>query len=526
MKPVPIFDSNFTFPGVGGLVDIGAHSVRLEIFQVAQDGTVEILEALSRPINLGADVFGKGVIQPDNLNLLCKIMIDYARHMREYGITACRAIATSALREAFNRELVIDRIFQTSGIQIQLLEIQEEAKLIYLDLKRTLQENKLFPERRALTFVVGTGSLIVIYIDNGQLQFCEGIAFGSNRIIDEYGYMVISKGKVQDLLAGLCLKQRLRESTSFKSRDPITLIGVGAGVRSLLKLLPEDKKRKKSSANIVELPKIGLNKLLKTAATTSIDKLVNTYKMTDFQAAETAPTAAIVSYFTSSLPCRKLLIVPNTTRSAIINHMVSNALFAVKEDPFREDLLAAATNLGRKFNFEEEHALGAGRIALQIFEVLQERFNLSQRQRLLLELSATLHDIGRFVDPQSHHKHSYYLICNAQLPGISDRERNIIAVTARYHRKSPPKPSHTEFTSMSAEDKVTTLKLAAILRIADALESVQPESAKPIKVKMTQDELIIKAPTQGDIDWEKVCLRKKGDMFQAVFGINLRLESL
>ena len=141
-------------------------------------------------------------------------------------------------------------------------------------------------------------------------------------------------------------------------------------------------------------------------------------------------------------------------------------------------------------------------------------------------MAAFLHDIGRFVDTRQHHKHSCYLIGNLQLPGVSDAELHVVAAVARYHRKSAPKESHPEYMLLSAEDKVTVLKLAAILRVADALDCTRQGRFGRMKLVLRGHTLVIQVPASGDFRQERLYLELKGGMFNEVFGLELKIEEV
>lgn len=139
-------------------------------------------------------------------------------------------------------------------------------------------------------------------------------------------------------------------------------------------------------------------------------------------------------------------------------------------------------------------------------------------------MAAYLHDIGRFVDTRQHHKHSCYLIGNLQLPGVSEAELRVIAAVARYHRKAAPRESHMEYMQLSAEEKVSVLKLSAILRVADALDCTRQGRFERMRLLRRGHTLVIQVPDSGSFRQERLYLELKGGMFNEVFGLDLKIE--
>ena len=141
------------------VIDIGAHFVRLEIAQPNEDESkYESLEQLSQTVPLGLDVFTVGKISTTNTLLVCKILKDFTATLREYGIIHIKAVATSAVREAANSELFIDRVKRITGIEIKILETAEEARIMFLAIKEILGDNKYFNNVNSISCAIGTGS--------------------------------------------------------------------------------------------------------------------------------------------------------------------------------------------------------------------------------------------------------------------------------------------------------------------------------------------------------------------------------
>ena len=197
---------------------------------------------------------------------------------------------------------------------------------------------------------------------------------------------------------------------------------------------------------------------------------------------------------------------------------------ATAPDPFYDDLLGVCDAIGRKYGFDPVHASQVAALSLKFLEKLKRTFDFVPNAPLLLEAAARLHDIGRFVDTRQHHKHSYYLVSNMQLPGISTAEQRVVATVCRYHRKALPRESHPEYTALSAEDKVTTLKLAAILRVADALDCSRRKRFDKMKLVLRGHTMSVVVPESGDFRSERLSLEWKGGLFNQVFGLELKIE--
>ncbi|MDW8466484.1 MAG: HD domain-containing protein [Chloroherpetonaceae bacterium] len=155
------------------------------------------------------------------------------------------------------------------------------------------------------------------------------------------------------------------------------------------------------------------------------------------------------------------------------------------------------------------------------FDQLQPLHELGKTERELLEYAAYLHNIGYFISPSAHHKHSQYIIQNAGLKGFTPEEIQVMANVARYHRKSPPKAEHTAFQTLSPRNKHIVRVLASLLRVANALDRGHRQNVKQVKVKIGAKKIELRLLATADPEIEIWAATQMGDMFEAVFNRKL-----
>jgi exopolyphosphatase/guanosine-5'-triphosphate,3'-diphosphate pyrophosphatase len=186
---------------------------------------------------------------------------------------------------------------------------------------------------------------------------------------------------------------------------------------------------------------------------------------------------------------------------------------------FSKKIWKSSIQLGRKYNFDEKHALQVSKLAGILFDGLQELHQLPIRYRFLLRLAGLWHDIGIFIKNSEHHKHSFYLISSIEMPGLSSKDLHMIATIARYHRNNIPKTYHKEYAVLSRQEKVLVSKLAAILRMADALDRSHRQAIKNLNIRFEGDKLILESEIPEVLWLEKLHFNRKKNLFTRVFGI-------
>jgi exopolyphosphatase/guanosine-5'-triphosphate,3'-diphosphate pyrophosphatase len=196
-----------------------------------------------------------------------------------------------------------------------------------------------------------------------------------------------------------------------------------------------------------------------------------------------------------------------------------------KRTDLSRQVIHSARTLAKKYKYDEAHATVVTHVALKLFDLLREDHGLGSRERLLLEISAVLHDIGVFISPSSHHKHGSYLIDAAEIFGLRKIDKDIVSNVVRYHRRSPPKLTHVPYVSLPRQERAVVSKLSAILRVAEALDASHQQKCRDFTLEREEDKYTLWIPEQaGDISLERQSLLKKRDMFLDVLGSSVELK--
>ena len=149
---------------------------------------------------------------------------------------------------------------------------------------------------------------------------------------------------------------------------------------------------------------------------------------------------------------------------------------------FERQVLASAEAVGRRYRFDAEHGKHVLKLATRLFEEFRDEHRLGDRERLLLQVAALLHDIGVYVSLRAHHKHSQYILDASQIFGLSHEETAIVANIARYHRRGLPAKTHLPYVALDRDDRLVVNKLAAMLRVANALDAEHAQKVANLRL--------------------------------------------
>ncbi len=179
--------------------------------------------------------------------------------------------------------------------------------------------------------------------------------------------------------------------------------------------------------------------------------------------------------------------------------------------------------MARRYGVEVRHARKVAALAQTLFEALHPIHNLALVSGRILEAAAYLHDTGHLISDTGHHKHSAYVVANSDLPGFTARERLLIAMLCRYHRKSMPSVRHEAFQALSADEKRAVLMLVPLLRLADSLDRSHEQRVDGVTCRVRDSEVSINLRSEADTDLEVWAGERAGEVFREVYGVPVTL---
>ncbi len=497
-------------------IDVGSNAIRLSIASVDSNNEYRTLYNERAPVRLGQDVFTKGVISTHTIDRMLETFGEFKKKLEEHAVSQVKAVATSALREATNRDLVLKAVNKANGIEISIIGGEEEARLIHLAAKAALNlKNKV-----ALLVDIGGGSVEVVLADDTAVLCTESYAMGSVRllkILDERA----GEERFNQLVAEYVDATQRRLEREIGDQKIDICIGTGGSIESLGDLRKELFDKNSNQKVTAE----ELKSLVKKLRGTSFEERIQSLRLRPDRADVIVPAAIILQKIVQQAGVDEVIIPGIGLKDGVLLEMLSQ-LRDQERHFHREQVVESARRLGKKFFFDEKHANTVARLALQIFDKTKAFHELDTEARLILEIAALLHDIGHYVNVYNHHKHSFYLIQSNPLVGLTPLQMDVVANVARYHRKSAPKMQHLPYQDLSPKQRLIISKLAAILRLADALDHEHASTVESVEVEYKRPRFMFRLKGKGDMLLEKWALLNKRDMFESVFDANVIVEDL
>jgi exopolyphosphatase / guanosine-5'-triphosphate,3'-diphosphate pyrophosphatase len=519
-------------------IDIGSNALRLRIVEsdapvMGPDGprfsAFRDVFVDRAPVRLGHDVFTKGFLEPGVIGAACEALRRFRAAMEGAKVDRYRAVATSAAREAQNGDLFVERAEREAGVHVEVIEGAEEARLVQLAVAERLD----LRGRTAVLVDIGGGSTELTLMAGpadaapesrrSVATFTRSLPVGTVRLVEAF---LEGRGPIdaehQSLLVEYVdrvFAEAVPEVLELTAGKVDLLIGTGGNIETLADLCPIPGAF--SEGRAIEVS--AMERLLEELCTRTVDERAGRYALRPDRADTIVPAATILARIARAFG-RSTISAPGVGLKEGVLVDLARRHFVPEDFPAEAAALNdACLRLGRRYHFDEAHGTLVARFAVKLFDDLAPRHRLGPRDRILLHASALLHDVGDFVRYEGHHKHSYYLVANSDLMGVTPAERAIVANVARYHRKSPPHLDHDNFRALSREDRGKVKAMAAILRVADALDREHRAKITDVSGRVEGEALVLEVTGARDRELEEWTVRAKAGLLKEAFGLDVRM---
>ncbi len=498
-------------------VDIGSNSVRLAVGEFTGKDGMKILIEDRQVTRLGESVFSAGVISKEAMATVLKALERFAARYKPLHVSAVRAVATSAVRDTTNQEQFLLRASKTLGVPVEIISGLEEARLIHNGLAARWPS-----ELRRMIVDIGGGSAEIIHSYQGKLISAASKPLGAVRLtqmflkhdvplpaelermeafIDEkLGSVMRNNRPVFEQAVGtsataaavVCATHKIvRLERDAADRQKATTAQIGSLYAKISKLTLA--KRKK-------IPGIGPRRAeIIIAGTAVMYKILKAFSVDSVQ------------YSTAGVRDGVLADLAERRAGAELTRLNPEQRLSIEE-------------LAKRFGVDVPHAHKVADIAHSLFTGLRPLHELPANAGKLLEAAAYLLDVGHYVSAMGHHKHSYYVVANADLTGFTNDERQTIALLCRFHRKSIPETRHEMFVSQPEVIREMVWRLIPILRLADGLEQSHHHRVESVDCSVTNSKVTVFLTANANANLEQWAGERAGVLFEHIYGRKLQIS--
>ncbi len=503
------------------VIDIGSTAIRLVILEMDEKGNYQRIDRASRPLGLGRDVFISKIIRPESMMTAVHVLSGFSELLKTWKLSPedTYVVATSAIREAWNRDIFVDRVRTKTGFKVQIIDGVEENHLTYIAVLHAVENLRgSFSRANSIIMEVGGGSTEIMILYRGKMQAAQSLKVGTVRMEQQIQNNQTAHVFMEEYLREQFKRHlgRLQANTDLKRIR--YFIMVGGDARNAAHHVGRAEGEHYSIIKRQDFLDFVGHVLKK-----NVEELVGYLNITYNEAEGLVPALIIYMIFLEETHAREILVPDVSIREGVLLRNVLGQ-GANLDSNFAKQVVASATNLALKYNVDQKHSKKVRDLSLALYDQLQNEHGLGHRERLYLEVSALLHDIGYFINQSGRHKHGQYIVANSEIFGLSRGETDIISNVVRYHRRAKPLNSHLEFGALSREQRLIVMKLAAILRIADALDRSHRQNFGDLTLEIDGSTILISGSGHRDMSIERYGLGLKAGLFEDVFGYKVVLR--
>lgn len=506
-------------PRIAAVIDIGVTSIRMAIAEIGGSGDVRTLETLIQAVDLGRDVFDERRLKPATIEKAVSVLHRFRQLLREYSIDEAdiRVVGTTAVREASNALAFTDRVFVATGLNVETIDEAEVNRITYVGVMPHLRGHGELFDSKTVVVEVGGGTTEMLVLRSGNVLNSQSYRLGSLRSLKAIEDFRAGASKRRGMLENHILRTLGSLGESIRLDTAVELVALGGDIRFAAHRILDHWDGK----TLVQLPIKKLRKFADRVLQMDTDSIVRKYGASFIEAETLGPALLTYLLMAEEFAIEHLYVCDTNLRDGLLQDRSRGGSWT---NEFRNQIIRSAIGLGRKFHFDETHARNVAELSRMLFDQLGDQHGLEPRNEVLLFVAALLHEIGLIINVRSNHKHALYLIRHSEMFGLSRDELLMVGLIVRYHRRAYPQPSHEGFATLPRTQRVVVAKLAAILRLAIALDDRRSGRIRTIDVHRDGKNLLITAPGVEDVSIEQVAMRENGGLFRDVYGLPVLLR--
>ncbi|MCC9607801.1 Ppx/GppA family phosphatase [Blastopirellula sp. JC732] len=496
-------------------IDIGSNSLRLVVAQVTPGPDYRVLDEERQSTRLARSVSSTGRLDEESIQESLDALRRFKKIASGFDVNFTKTIATCAVREAENGTEFCARASADVGLDIDVISAEQEGQLAFLSVARAFD----ITDRNIAIADIGGGSTEIILASAGHVDQIFATQLGAVRMTELYGPQTTLFEQPDDYKRMTEeVDRELRKTIKKKPFVPQAMYGTGGTFTTLAAMMMAHKGEVGQPEWGYRITHADVSHMLDTLKKMNMKQRRSVAGLNADRADIIVAGLIIIDRMMARLEVNVLHVHDRGIRDGLIISMIDPTDDArVSEEDSKQEMEFFAKSCG----VDMPHTLHVANLAVELYEQLAEPLKLSPADARLIYASAVLQDVGYLINYEKHHKHSYNLILNSQLPGLSRHELELVANVARYHRGSNPKRKHRNFTRLSPEDQERVRALASILRLAGALDRSHSQHVKAVKAETTLTQVKLILTAQGDAEVDVWAARSRAEFFEKVFNLEV-----
>ena len=513
-------------------IDVGTNSIRLEVAESNSDHSYRVIDDERAAVRLGRGLTRTGKLDAAAMDQAALTVAHFRSIADGFGVKKLRVVATSAVREAANRDEFIAMLHDRANVELEVITGEQEARLAFLSVSRAFD----LASTDAAVVDIGGGSTELVLSSGMAIERITTLPLGAVRLTEmfELGGSSIDEDDYDRMRE--FIRKSFRKYVGRPPFRPHIVVGTGGTFTNMAAMSIHRGANSKDSEALpfavrgCELQRSEVKHWLDRLRKMTLRERTQVPGLNPHRADIIVPGLAIVDAALKYLGVNRLRIHDEGIRAGILHEMLSELSPGPRRTPTSMDRLRSVRHFASSCRLDHQHAEHVANLAVLLFDALADEFGdgadewATRDNRELLHAAALLHDVGYHVNYSKHHKHSYHLIINSALAGYTRREIELLANIARYHRGARPKLKHANFARLSSDDRKLVRQMAALLRLAVGLDRSHAQRVSGLSVRCLDGLAVIDLEAEVEPHVELWGAEQKGRLFEHAFGLSPRFR--
>ena len=513
-------------------IDVGTNSIRLIVAESKLQGGYRVIDDEKIVSRLGTGLAETGSINQEVLDRAVESIGRLKTIAQGYDVTSLRVIATCAVREALNGPEMVRRVKEEFGVEMEVISAEDEARYAYQSVAGAFELSHI----NAAIVDVGGGSTEIVLCYDGVIEQVYSLPLGAVRLTEMFGSCEGPDDHAYKQMRRY-INRLLKREIPRPDSAPQLIFGTGGTFTNMASMsmhrgaTPAQTDVLPFAVRGYELQRDEVKHMLHQLRSCSVRERASVAGLNPDRADIIVAGMAIIDRVMKRLGANRVRVHDRGIRDGVLSVMIED-LRTERSEREVVDQVRSSRAFARACRYEKEHSEHVARLSLDIFDGLATAgrrvssgdFEFSPLNRKLLESAALLHDIGYLINYSRHHKHSYHLIVHSDMPGFTNRELEIVANVARYHRRAEPKSKHPNFMKLRAEDRQIVRHLAGILRLADGLDRSHTQNVRVTGIELRKSDVTFVLCATEDASVNVWGAERKSTLFRRVFGLQPRFR--
>ncbi len=501
-------------------IDCGTNSIHMIVVRIRPDLSFEVIDREKEMVRLGSGGLDGKALTAEAMDAALQAFSRFRRLAESHQVEELLAAATSAVREAANGGEFLATVERETGIRPRVISGTEEARLIHLAAVYGVD----VAGASAVVVDIGGGSVEITHGSGASLRVAKSFKLGVIRLTERFVHTDPLSRRDERKLVRHIEDEVAPYLRDIRAAGFDRVIGSSGTILSLGTMASVQRRRAGDEIRSLRVSSKQMHRLRKELVDRGIGERMKMPGLDPRRADLIVSGAVLLDTVLQRLDAPEITLCDLALREGLVlDYIQRNRKHIAQAGQYPDVRRRSIVELAERCSYWPEHANQVARLSLSIFDQTRGVHGLTDREREWLEFAALLHDIGTHISYPRHHKHSYYLIKNGDLRGFEPSEAETIALVARYHRKSAPRKSHTDFRALGRKNRGIVRTLSAILRFAETLDRSHAQAVTGVEMHDRGEEYLVKLRTTGDAELELWAARRQTSPLEGILGKPIRL---